>query len=180
VRLDPNRAGQAYALTVIAPIVPGEERALRTYLHELHTSPLAKLPRTHFGRWVVVSQIAAESSQRRPRRLPAAQLVFSVSFDGARDSYLDELCEHAAEDAFAIWGRCGGSGSARGDELKAYLLRHQVRTGLFFAAYADATVQRVRRAVDRRERLVAFAMRAQSMSDAELRRGFLDEFAASR
>jgi hypothetical protein len=177
MRLDPNRTGQAYALTVIAPVARGEEDALRAYLEALHPSPLAKLPRTHFGRWVIAAQLATEPSQRRAQQLRAAQLIFSVSFDGERDSYLDELCELVADDACEIWRRCSGSGSARGAELKSYLLRHQIRTGLFFAAYPDATVQRVRRAVERRERLAAFAVRAQAMRPSELRASFLDEFA---
>ncbi len=175
--LDPNRTGQAYALTVIAPIARGEEEALRAYLRALDPSPLARLPQTHFGRWVIAPQLVAEPSQRRPEKLRAPQLIFSATFDGARDAFLDALCERAADEACEIWGRCDGSRSARGAELKAYLVRHQVRTGLFFAAYPDATVQQVRRAVDVRERLVAFAVRAQAMSAAELRRGLLDEFA---
>jgi hypothetical protein len=175
--LDPNRAGQAYALTVVAPIARGEEDALRAYLQALDPSPLAKLPRTHFGRWVIVRQVVAEPSQRHPVALRPAQLIFSVTFDGARDSYVDELCELMGDEACEIWRRCSGSRSARGADLKTYLLRHQVRTGLFFAAYPDAAVQRVRRAVDVRERLIDFAVRAQTMSPRELRRGFIDEFA---
>ena len=177
MRLDPNRTGQAYALTVIAPVAHGEEERLRAYLEALHPSPLARLPRTHFGRWVLVPQLATEPSQRRPEQLRTAQLIFSVSFDGERDTYLDELCELIADEACEIWRHCPGSGSARGAELKAYLLRHQIRTGLFFAAYPKATVQRVRRAVERRERLAAFAVRAQAMSPSELRSSFFDEFA---
>ena len=63
--LDPNRTGQAYALTVIAPVARGEEDALRAYLEALHPSPLAKLPRTHFGRWVLLPQLVTEPSQRQ-------------------------------------------------------------------------------------------------------------------
>jgi hypothetical protein len=167
-----------YALTVIAPITRGEETGLRAYLHALDPSPLAKLPRTHFGRWVIVPKLVAEPGQRRPEHLRAEQLIFSVTFDGPLDSYLDELCRSMADEAWEIWRRCTGSRSARGTDLKAYLLRHQVRTGLFFAAYSDATVQRVRRAVEAREQVLAFALRAQAMSPADLKRSFLDEFAS--
>jgi hypothetical protein len=172
----PDQTGQASALTVFTPIVSGEEDALRGYLEALHPSPLAKLERTHFGRWVVVDGLVTEPSQRRPDELRRAQLIFSASFDGPRDSYLDELCATIPDEARAIWGRCAGSGSASGAELKAYLLRNHVKTGLFFAAYADATVQQVRRAVDLRERVMGFAVRAQAMTPSALRQGFWDEF----
>jgi hypothetical protein len=178
VSLDPNRRGQAYALTVITPIVPGEEPALEAFLVAARPSPLAKLPRTHFGRWVVVPALPTEPEQPREDPLGCALLIFSVSFDGGRDSYLDELCELMADEAREIWGRCVGSGSAAGTELKAYLLHNQIRTGFFVAAYPKATVATVKRCLRVRERMIEFANRSQAMAPRELRRAFTEEFDA--
>lgn len=174
--LDPNRRGQAYALTVMTAIRPGEEEPLRGYLEALHPSPFARLERTHFARFVIVPELFAEASQRRPDALARALLIFSASFDGPRDSYVDELCSLLAGEAAEIWGRCEGAGDARGPALERYLLRNQVRTGFFVAAYPGATVPEVRRCLGVRERMIAFAARAQALAPAELRRGFLDAF----
>lgn len=175
--LDPNRDGQTYALTVMTPITPGEEDRLRAYLEGLSPSPLATLARTHFGRWVIVPEFVTDPSQPHDDPLECALLIFSVSFDGPRDSYLDELCERMAEPAREIWGRCVGSGSASGAELKAYLLHNQIRTALFVAAYPAATVRTVKHCVDLRERMISFATRSQAMSPRELRSAFFEQFA---
>ena len=174
--LDPNRRGSADALTVMTPIVPGEEDALRAVLEGFSTSPLARLPRTHFGRWVIVPAFVTDPSQAHDDPLGCALLIFSVTFDGPRDSSLDELCDELAAEAREIWGRCVGAGSATGAELKAYLRHNQVRTGFFVAAYPQATVPAVRRCLRLRERMLAFAPRSQAMSPAELRRAFAEEF----
>jgi hypothetical protein len=174
--LDPNRRGQAYALTVATPVVPGEEDALRAYLENLTESPLARLERTHFGRFVIVPAFHTEDSQPGADPLGCPLLIFSVTFDGPRDSYLDELCDGLGAEAVQIWGRCVGAGSARGAELKAYLRHNQVRTGFFVAAYPDATVPAVRRCVALRARMIGFATRSQAMRPSQLRRAFADEF----
>lgn len=175
-----NVAGQAFALTVLTPIAPGSEDALRTYLEKLHDagSPLAKLPRTHFGRWVIVPDIVNDPKQPREDHLSCQYLLFTSNFDGPLDSYLDELCSRLAPEAREIWGRCVGCpATAAGPELKAYLLHNQIDTGYFVAAYPDATVSAVKRSLRTRERLIEFAVRAQAMEPSELQRSFREEFA---
>lgn len=174
-----NVAGQAYALTVLTPIVPGREHELRAYLEGLRVdqSPLAKLPRTHFGRWVIVEDFTSESEQPKEDHLSCQYLLFTSNFDGDLDSYLDELCERLAPEAKEIWGRCAGCPeSAAGPELKAYLLHNQIGTGVFFAAYPTATVSKVKDSLKLRERMIAFATRAQGMEPAELQSAFTAEF----
>ncbi len=52
MNLDADRSGQAGAFIVLTPIVFGAEDDLCCYLEGLRAgvSPLARLPRTHFGR----------------------------------------------------------------------------------------------------------------------------------
>jgi hypothetical protein len=176
---DPNRSGQACALTVFAPIAPGREAELRGYLEGLdqRTSPLAKLPRTHFGRWVIVPDFVWEPGQRRGDRLRGPYLLFTSNFDGPLHSYLDELCTQMGAEARQIWGHCAGCPpDAAG--LKSYLLRNRVDTGIFVAAYPRATVARVRRALAARRRTIAFAVRTQGMEPAALQQAFLRELGA--
>ena len=107
---DPDRSGQAGALTVLTPIASGAEPALRAYLEGLRAgpSPLARLPRTHFGRWVIVPELVHDD-ERRPDRLAAPYVLFTASFDGPLDTYLDDLCDELAAEAHEIWGRCSGA-----------------------------------------------------------------------
>lgn len=175
----PDRAGQACALTVLTPIVPGRERELRAVLEGLHKagSPLARMPRTHFARWVIVRDFVTDPAQPRDDPLGCAYLLFTSSLDGPLDSYLDELCERLVPEADAIWGDCVGCPQpAAGPALKAYLVHNRLRTGQFVAAYPNATVTAVRRGLELRERLIAFAVRAQAKEPAELQREFRAEF----
>jgi hypothetical protein len=177
VNTDANRCGQAYALTVLTPIEPGAQDDLRRYLEGLRAtgSPLARLPRTHFGRWVIVADFVGDD-ERAPDHLATPYLLFTACFDGALDSYLDELCVELAAEATAIWGRCSGAPQpVSGATLKDYLLAHQVKTGFFVAAYPQATVGQVRAALARREDMIVFARSAQGMDPAQLQAAFLQQ-----
>ena len=81
---DPDRCGQAGALTVLTPIEPGAQDDLRGYLEGLRAtgSPLARLPRTHFGRWVIVADFVPDG-EREPDHLASPYLLFTACFDGA-------------------------------------------------------------------------------------------------
>ncbi len=174
-----NVSGQAYALTVMTPIERGAEDELRAYLEGLREtgSPLAKLPRTHFGRWVIVPDYVSELDQPKEDRLVSQYLLFTSNFDGPRDSYLDELCEVLADEAGEIWGRCVGCPEpAAGRPLRDYLVHNQLKTGFFVAAYGHATVQQVEAALDQRERMIDFAVSVQGAPPDELQRRFRDEF----
>jgi hypothetical protein len=174
VNRDPDRSGQAGALTVLTPIAPGAEPDLRAYLEGLRAgpSPLARLAGTHFGRWVIVSDLVAED-EREPDHLAGPHLLFTASFDGDPDPYLDALCDELAAEAEEIWGRCAGAPRpAAGAPLKAYLRAHHHKPGFFVAAYPQATVAQVRSALAQRDEAIAFARDAQGMDPAQLQAAF--------
>jgi hypothetical protein len=174
VSTDPDRAGQAGALTILTPLEPGAEPALRAYLEGLRDgpSPLARLPRTHFGRWVIVPDLVGDD-EPNPDHLDAPYLLFTACFDGSLDTYLDELCDTLAAEAQQIWGRCAGAPRPPvGAALKAYLRAHHQRTGYFVAAYTHATVAQVRAALAQREAAIGFAAAAEGMDPASLKAAF--------
>jgi hypothetical protein len=176
-----NRAGGAYAFMAITPILAGREGPLRAYLEGLsqQASPFAKLPRTHFARWVILSDWVNEPEQPKQEELACEYLIFSSTFDGDRDSYLDELGEQIATEAAVIWSHCGGCPDpAAGAALKDYLLHNQIDIGFFVAAYPHATVQQVRHSVALRERLIDFTVSSQGLGPSELRGAFDTEFGA--
>ncbi len=173
-------SGQAFALTVLTPIAAGEEGPLRTYLEGLRgggdRGPLARLPRTHFGRWVIVPDFVADEVPDADH-LATPYLLFTACFDGKLGSYLDELVAELAAEAGEIWGRCAGCPRpAAGAALKRYLLDHRIKTGFFVAAYGQATVPEVHAALAQRERMIAFAQEAQAMDARTLQREFHERF----
>jgi hypothetical protein len=172
VNRDPNVAGQAYAFMTMTPVAPERVDELRATLEKLDRddSPLARLERTHFGRWVIVLDFVHEREQPKADPLGGPHLIFTACLDGPLDSWLDELSERLAPEAEAIWGRSGRA-------LKAHLLAHQVKTGVFVAAYPNAPVAKVRQALEQRIRLIDFAVRSQGMPPDELQREFAREFA---
>jgi len=177
--LTSNTAAQMYALTVFTPIVPDRVGELRAYLGSLprRSSPLGRLGSTHFARWVIVPDFINDDSQPQPEHLPSPYLLFSSTFDGALDPYLDDLCVKLTDEAEEIWGRCVGAPQpARGPALKGYLKHNQIQTGLFFSAYPDADVATVKQALDVQAKAIAFAVSSQGMEPEDLQRTFLQEF----
>jgi hypothetical protein len=177
-----NVSGQVYAFMAMTPIKPGEERPLAEYLRGLRArgpSPLARLPRTHIARFVIVPDFHNDPTwkQRREEHLDLNYLIFTSNLDGELDSYLDELCDKLAPEAPEIWGRCVGCPeSARGAALKKYLKHNQIKTGIFFSAYGHATVGAVQRALREREKMIAFAVASQGLEPEALQKSFRAAF----
>jgi hypothetical protein len=173
-----NTTGQAYAFLAMTPILADEERPLRSYIESLQRSrPFERLPRTHFARLVILPDWFNDPSQPEEDHLHSQYLIFSATFDGALESYLDELCDELGTEAKQIWGRCAGCPRrAKGAALKRYLLHNQIDIGFFVAAYPHATVQKVNATLARRAQLAAFAIRTQGLPPSELRQAYEREF----
>jgi hypothetical protein len=184
--LTSNTLGQAYALTVLTPILPEAEGDLRAVLAKFEAdasltpdgSPFGALGRTHFARWVVVEDFVNDPSQPTEDHLACRYLLFTATLDGELDSYLDRLC--ATDWASLVWGACiGAPVPAHGPALKAYLRHNQIDTGLFFSAYPDARVEEIQRCLELREKMIDFAADAQAMDPLTLQHEFLTRFPAS-
>jgi len=169
-----NTAGQAYAFLAMTPIVPGAQDELRAAIEGFATTrPFERLPRTHFARLVILPDWVNDPSQPREDHLKSPYLIFSTTFDGPRDSYLDELGRRLAPEAAQVWGRCiGAPKRPRGVALKRYLLHNQIDIGFYVAAYPDATVQRVQAALARRRALADLAVRTQGLDASDLRAAY--------
>jgi hypothetical protein len=174
-----NVSGQAYALTVLTPILDGHAAELTAHLEALpegEASPLARVPGTHLGRWVVIDDVKDQGHGQRHRdRLQASRLLFTSNFDGELDPYLEKLQTGLGEDADAIWGHCRGY-PGRGAGFAPWLKAHQLEAALFFAAYGGHTVEQVHANLDKRARLIEFALEAQRLEPEQLRSRFLERF----
>ena len=122
---------------------------------------------------LLATQKNSADDEPQPDRLAGPYLLFTASFDGPLDSYLDELCDELAAEALEIWGRCAGAPRPpAGAALKAYLRAHHHTTGFFVAAYPQATVGHVRAALAQRDDVIDFARAAQGMDPARLQAAF--------
>lgn len=175
-----NTSGQAYALTVLTPILEGRESRLARYLSAFgagSASPLAGIPGTHFARWVVIGDVVYEGGGQRRDHLAVGRLLFSSNFDGPPEPYVEALRTGLASHADEIWGNCAGyPGSDDGAAFAAYLRAYQVESALFFAAYGDRTVLEVKQSLAARRGLIEFALNAQGLSPVELKSAFRGAF----
>jgi hypothetical protein len=175
-----NTCGQAYALTVLTPILDGHESELARCLDALQggaASPLASVPGTHFARWAVIGDVVYEGGRQRRDRLRFGRLLFSSSFDGPVEPYLEALRTGLSEAADAIWGHCAGyPGSVDTGAFVRYMRAHQIESSLFYSAYGNSTVEQVTRSLAVRHRLIDFALRAQGMAPAQLQSAFWEAF----
>lgn len=179
-RGDHDLSGQARALTLLVPIDPARASALATLLDGLPTgadSPLARVPGTHFARWVVLDQLLYQGPPQRRDDWSAPRLLFTTNFDGPLDRYVDALRTGLGDDGDRIFGHCAGyPGRADAARWSAWLLGHHAPSALFFAAYGDQTVHEVQANLELRARLIAFALEAQGLAPERLQARFAEVF----
>ena len=171
-----DKSGQATALTAFNRLESGREDVER-YLRDLPRgpeSPLARLPRLHFARWVVIDRLPPDPPE--PDELDQPYLLFTACVDGDTRAFARELGERLRPELDSIWGRCAGyPGAADAVAFADWLLDHHVPTSFFVAAYGKSTVQDVRNSLAAREQVLGFALRAQKLAPAQR----LDAFKAA-
>jgi hypothetical protein len=178
-----NVSGQAYALTVLTPILDGHAQELTEHLEALpegDDSPFARVPGTHLARWVVIDQVKYQGHGQRHRdALGASRLLFTSNFDGALEPYLEALRTGLGQDADAVWRHCRGyPGHEDRAGFARWLRAHELEAALFFSAYGSHTVEQVHADLDKRARLIEFALEAQGLEPPDLHARFLERFPA--
>jgi hypothetical protein len=173
---DHNRHGTAYALTTFAPILPGHEQAVREHIESLPkgtASPLARLEQLHFSRLHIFDELVYQGAPQKPDTLKSAYLVFTGSFDGELDRFLDDLCTKVGADADAWWSHCVAyPGTADREAFGRWIRHNQIPTGLYASAYPNESVADVREALALRRRVLDFAIDAQGLDAPELKSRF--------
>ena len=179
-----NRVGGAYALTTFAPIIAGHEDELRAYIDgaaDGRREP-ARAPR-HAAPLAHPDLRPARRTRARSTtldRLESSYLVFTSSFDGDLDPYLDLICERIAAEADGWWGHCVGyPGTADRAGVQGLDQGPPARTRNLFASRLPdgGTVAEVRESLALRDQLVDFAADAQGLDAAALQERFLSTFA---
>ncbi|HSV39183.1 MAG TPA: hypothetical protein VLI04_10510 [Nocardioidaceae bacterium] len=182
---DTNRSGDSYGFLAMTPIKPSRAAALREKLEAFEStgSPFAKLPRTHFGRFVILPDFYDPQLDYQPDdvdHLDAEYLIFSACFDGDRDSYLDELAAAIPAEAEAVWSECAGVDASDPADLVRYLKANQIDCGQYFSAYGHTTVQEVRRVLRQRAALRDLAVRQYTLTPEQLQAEFVERIAKAQ
>src|ERR1700754_61685 len=113
--------------------------------------------------------------QRHRDPLQHAHLVFTSTFDGDLDPYLEALA--LLPDIDEWWGRCAGyPGRTDLRAFRAYIKALRVRTSLLQPAIPNAMVPEIREALALREQIVDFAVEAQGLDAAALQARFQSTF----
>jgi hypothetical protein len=177
---DHGRVGTTYALTVLAPIRPGETEAVRATIEGLplgEEGPFARLAQLHFSRLHIFDHLVYQGGDQKQDRLKSDWLVFTASIDGDLDAFLDAICERLPEEADSWWSHCVGyPGTSDRAAFKRWLRHNQVRTNLFGVAAPNATVSDIRESLALRERVLEFAIGAQGLEAAALQQRFRETF----
>lgn len=132
--------GQVTELTLIAKLKPGTAPAFKEILAKAQASPngalFKKLPTIHFARWVIFDN--------------DTRLLFTSNFDGSWEAYIRDFSVEAPDAMDAVFKACEGypeKGSRDFEAFKQFVRDHQVPTNLFYAAYPDASVKAVLKAL---------------------------------
>jgi hypothetical protein len=175
-----NVSGQAYALSVLAPIRDGQEGPLTELLESWgdgDASPLSRVPGTHIARFVVIPDVVYQGAGQRKRDRLTPRLLFSSNHDGELSAYLEGLRTHMGADADAVWSHCRGyPGHHDGPAFAAWMQAHQLEAALFFAAYGGMTVEQVQSNLARRRKLLDLAVGARQLPPDDLKTRFMEDF----
>jgi Dyp-type peroxidase family len=138
-------------LTVVSPIVPGREEQVREHLLSLGESPLARVPGTHFARFVHVPRELLHLGQPKQDVLDCDYLLFTSNHDGSTGEYLRAL----AREAGSLWDACAGYPGTDPDAFAGWLGQHRIHTRYFVTGIPVRPVDEVKAATDQRRRLAA-------------------------
>lgn len=124
---------------------------------------LADIGTIHFARWIVL-----------PR---SNRMVFFSNYDGNWESYLEDFISKASEGLTGVWSNCRGfpetkylfqKGAKDGDRFKRWARDSMIPTRIWYSAYPDISMSRIRRAARIRHGLLNGATRAQAQAWLDL------------
>ncbi|MBV9850787.1 MAG: hypothetical protein JO250_14025 [Armatimonadetes bacterium] len=178
-------------MTIIAPILPGREEALKSLLREIgndvENNPCIRFPEfppVHFARWVVIPPPDPSGPAG-----PPFQLAFGTDHDGPDEQLLGQMAAKAMDALDAIYSHCDGwPGPGNADRAVTYLLNRRIPYGARHIACRRLTVQDLKDAVTARGRMETYidtvvrptrAGRGDGLSDSDARRqmGVLRDYA---
>ncbi len=167
-----DRLGQLTGLNAAAPLRAGADASLLAAIAALGQgpqSPFARLGTVHFARWVLL---------RDKPRAGVTTVWFSATFDGTLERFVSGLSRHMPAELDSVFAHCVDWPGARDrDGLERWLRALRVPVSYFLAAYPDAPLPRIERALRRSRALSQLAVEAPHMKAAELHAAFAERVA---
>jgi len=189
-----NKSGNAYALTVLCPILPGLPKQapdgmndqthadlVRLQLQRLavnELSPMARVPNTYLSRLWVLDDVPYQGRPAVLEHLKSNYLVFSSNFHGELDDYLRGMWTAIEPEIRAILKYCVGFDRVTDvTTFIDYVKRCQVETTFFFNGSTDEPLAVQLKSLYLKQELAKFAAANQGKSAADLQAAF-NEFVA--
>lgn len=164
-----DRLGQLTGLNVAAPVRAGADEPLLAAIATVPQDAFARLGTVHFARWVLLPD--------KPRP-GVTTLWFSATFDGTLERFVSGLARHLRDELDAVFGHCvDWPGADDRDALEDWMRARRIGVHYFLAAYPDATLPQIERALRRRRALSELAVEAPHMEPAELHAAFAERVA---
>jgi hypothetical protein len=131
------RAGQASELTIIAPLKVGGAERLRKKMSDTFGDPNQKL----------VDRIGTIHDMRYVIFDNETRLLFTSTFDGAWDPYIDDFATKIPDQIDMIFGEVEGFPGIRSPGIKDWIVKHQMSAQYFYSAYPSSSVRDVWKAL---------------------------------
>lgn len=172
---DPNAYGNGYGLTALLPIVAGREDDLEAYLATLDPldSPFGRVPQAHFTRLLVIRDLVYQGPPQIPEGLDSSYLIYTSSFDGKLDRYLQDVARLAGDEAAEIFAHTSGfPGFADVGAFARWITKHKRDNGYVLTPWPFASVQDVKEGLRVQKGFGELVEGARDMDDAELQAAF--------
>lgn len=186
-----NKSGNAYALTTLCPIKNGlnvEEYPYYEYLRafdkitrsriqrlkEHKSSPFARIENTYFARLFVLNDIFFEQGNDVIREhLQSKYIVFTSTFHGNLDTWLNEFWNHSEANILSIWQHAVGFERVQSaSDFVKYIKKCQIKTTLFFNGSDDHSLAQQLKALYIKQMFSEFVLKHQECSAHELRKAY--------
>ena len=184
-----NKSGNAYALTMLCPILPGlppdagmgaNTQTYTTLLRDAlqtvrmnETSPMARVPNTYLCRFYVLSDVLYQGSPALLEHLKSDYLVFSSNFHGDLEPYVTGMWNAAEPEVRAILWHCVGTENVcDAQSFIKYVKACQVTTTFFFNGSTDEPLAQQLKNLYLKQEFSKFVFANQGKSPLELQKAF--------
>jgi hypothetical protein len=185
-----NRSGNAYALTLLCPILPGSPKKapegmddqtyadlIRTELFQLRVgqdSPMARVPNTYLSRLFVLNDVPYQGYPAVLENLKSSYLVFSSNFHGELEDYLRGMWREVEQEIRAILRYCVGFDDrvTNVESFIDYVKKCQVTTTFFFNGSTDESLAEQLKSLYLKQEFSKFVFANQGKSAGEIQKAF--------
>lgn len=131
--------GVATEFTIIAPVIPGHEQAVREAIAKSTRDPrrveaVQQVGILHEARFVVLDD--------------GRQVLFASSFDGSWDDYIDDFFASYIREVFdTVWSHCEDYPGTRDPSVRDWFMKYATEASAYISSYPNATTRDIWKAL---------------------------------